>query len=231
MDKITQTRTLTLLNEKLDLSPLALPEKYQVLRPLKALGLIRFEAEKYAAPQLASIACMTTRIAGFVRMFSLVVRPDYGSYLPVLSAEVIAMGKRRILFFEIINTTPGPDDNMKRHYAKLNAVKQDAPGLMEVTSVGWYQQMLAECSFKLRSQRQHDDRLLSLYLECVSLYLEMAAQAEPTDASGNRLLKQSAESFVEQLLSRGGPAVNVFRHLLGEAGQQEYVRTVMFGIQ
>ena len=38
------------------------------------------------------------------------------------------------------------------------------------------------------------------------------------------------EGYVSALLKRGGPAVNVFKFLMGPHKQQEYVRTVMFGV-
>jgi hypothetical protein len=38
------------------------------------------------------------------------------------------------------------------------------------------------------------------------------------------------EWYVDTLLAKGGPAVEVFKTLLGPEKQKEYVRTVMFGI-
>jgi hypothetical protein len=44
-------------------------------------------------------------------------------------------------------------------------------------------------------------------------------------------VKQGLEEYVTTLLSKGGPAVEVFEKMLGKEGQEEYVRTVMFGLE
>ena len=38
------------------------------------------------------------------------------------------------------------------------------------------------------------------------------------------------ETYVETLLDKGGPAVDVFEKFMGPEKQREYVRTVMFGL-
>ena len=43
-------------------------------------------------------------------------------------------------------------------------------------------------------------------------------------------MKEGLEKYVSTLLSQGGPAVDVFKKILGADGQKEYVRTVMFGL-
>jgi hypothetical protein len=43
-------------------------------------------------------------------------------------------------------------------------------------------------------------------------------------------VQEGIEGYVSKLLAKGGPAVNVFKTLLGPEKQQEYVRTVMFGL-
>ena len=43
-------------------------------------------------------------------------------------------------------------------------------------------------------------------------------------------MKQGLNDYVTTLLSKGGPAVEVFEKMLGKDGQEEYVRTVMFGL-
>ena len=44
----------------------------------------------------------------------------------------------------------------------------------------------------------------------------------------NKKIQEGIGGYVASLLAIGGPAVNVFKILLGPEKQQEYVRTMMF---
>jgi len=43
-------------------------------------------------------------------------------------------------------------------------------------------------------------------------------------------VRAGMEKYVETLLAKGGPAVDVFKKFLGPEKQREYIRTVMFGL-
>jgi len=58
----------------------------------------------------------------------------------------------------------------------------------------------------------------------------MAQKAEPLNPDLSKKVQEGIEGYVSTLLAKGGPAVNVFNTLLGPEKQQEYVRTVMFGL-
>jgi len=221
---------MALLQEKLELTEVPVAPEYQTMRPKKALGLMRFEVNKYAAKRLASITLLNAKILGFITMFSLVIRPDYAYNMPILSSDVILMGDRRIILLEVIDTTDVDDTNLRHHYVELQRIKAQASSVVPLESSDWYLKLLAGCSLKLRDTGTNDGRLLDLYCDYVTGYLEMARHATQTDESGAARLQQNAENFLETLLERGGPAVNVFKWLLGVKRQHEYVRNVMFGI-
>jgi len=62
-------------------------------------------------------------------------------------------------------------------------------------------------------------------------YLDMAKNAEELTPEMSEKVKHGLEEYVTTLLSKGGPAVEVFEKMLGKEGQEEYVRTVMFGLE
>jgi hypothetical protein len=59
----------------------------------------------------------------------------------------------------------------------------------------------------------------------------MVENAVAVDAEQSARVRDGIERYVSTLLEQGGPAVDVFRQMLGPEGQQEYVRTVMFGLE
>ena len=58
----------------------------------------------------------------------------------------------------------------------------------------------------------------------------MVRDAPEVPAETSRELRAGTERYVSTLLAEGGPAVDVFRRILGPEGQKEYVRSVMFGL-
>jgi len=58
----------------------------------------------------------------------------------------------------------------------------------------------------------------------------MAENATPLTPEQSKKVQEGMEGYVSALIEKGGPAVNVFKFLLGPDKQQEYVRSVMFGV-
>ena len=58
----------------------------------------------------------------------------------------------------------------------------------------------------------------------------MAKNAQLLPARAARQVRAGMEKYVETLLAKGGPAVDVFKKFLGPEKQREYIRTVMFGL-
>jgi hypothetical protein len=73
--------------------------------------------------------------------------------------------------------------------------------------------------------------LFDIYRTFLSAYLDMVKNAQPLTPESSAQVKAGFEKYVDTLLSKGGPAVDVFKKILGPEGQQEYVRTVMFGLE
>ena len=58
----------------------------------------------------------------------------------------------------------------------------------------------------------------------------MAQNAESLSPEMSTKVQEGIDGYVSSLLAKGGPAVIVFKTLLGPEKQKEYVRTVMFGL-
>ncbi len=58
----------------------------------------------------------------------------------------------------------------------------------------------------------------------------MAKNAQVLPADQSDRVRAGMENYVDTLLDKGGPAVDVFKKFLGPEKQREYIRTVMFGL-
>jgi hypothetical protein len=85
-------------------------------------------------------------------------------------------------------------------------------------------------SIHSRADRTRDDLLFDTYTAYLTAYLDMARNAQPLGAEESGKVKAGMEWYVDTLIAKGGPAVNVFKTILGPEKQKEYVRTVMFGL-
>ena len=78
--------------------------------------------------------------------------------------------------------------------------------------------------------RARDDELFEIYQTFLEAYLDMAKNAQPLSPEMSVQVRAGMEKYVDTLLDKGGPAVDVFKKFLGPEKQREYVRTVMFGL-
>jgi hypothetical protein len=58
----------------------------------------------------------------------------------------------------------------------------------------------------------------------------MVKDAEPISSEQTREVSQATEWYVDTLISKGGPAVDMLAWLMGKEKMREYSRTVMFGL-
>jgi len=59
----------------------------------------------------------------------------------------------------------------------------------------------------------------------------MARNAQQLPPETSAKMKDGLEKYLATLLGQGGPAVDVFKKVLGPEGQKEYIRKVMFGVE
>jgi hypothetical protein len=82
----------------------------------------------------------------------------------------------------------------------------------------------------MKADSSRDEELFKIYQTFLEVYLDMAKNAQPLSPELRDRVKAGIENYVDTLLEKGGPAVDVFKKFLGPEGQREYVRTVMFGL-
>ena len=83
---------------------------------------------------------------------------------------------------------------------------------------------LTDFSIHIKADKNNDDLLQSVYKAYLTAYVEMAKNAEQLPPEASAHMKEGIEKYVSTLLGQGGPAVDVFKKILGPDGQKEYVR-------
>ncbi len=210
------------------LKPYLVKAQYQ---RVKSFPLMDISVSSSTGDRLARVNSLDATMMQFMKMFTLMIRPSWDYNLPVLSVDFIFMpfGKR-VYVIEVIDPAKIEDINKNTYYDKMRAEYAKVASLPASTTRDWYKDFLTDFSIHVKAEKKDDELLLAVYKAYLENYLSMAKNAQPLPAETSVKMKAGIEKYVATLLSQGGPAVDVFKKILGPEGQKEYTRTVMFGL-
>lgn len=223
--------TREVLAQKFDLKPYPIKPEYQKMHPWKALKLFKILFQSQEGEKLARVNTLDATMGLFMKMYTLLMRPNYNFNLPMFSVDFIFIGGKRVFVIEIIDPAHIEDDNIKKHYAQMRARMPEVEQFEHMDiEMEWCKDIVTDFSIHINAERADDELLFDIYKTYLNAYLDMAQNAEPLSPEMSIKVQEGIEGYVSSLLAKGGPAVNVFKTLLGPEKQKEYVRTVMFGL-
>lgn len=219
--------------ENLKPQPVMVKPEFQLINPAKALKLIKMVPSRAKAEKIGNITSMDATMFGFMKMYTLLLAPKSGFNFPMLSVDVVSVGGKRVFVLEVIDPAHVPSENISRSYEKMKVLKEKVKDLPDTPpDMPWAKEMTMEFSIHTKADRSKDDFFLGLYKEYLTTYLEMVRNApQLTNAEQSKKVQEGIKTYVNTLLEKGGPAVSVFKFLLGPEKQKEFVKGVMFGIE
>ena len=219
------------LAKNFQLKPYPIKQEFQKIHPLKALKLFKIVVRSQEGKKLSRVNSLDATIGLFMKMYTLLIRPNYNYNLPMLSVDFIFIGGKRVFVIEVIDPAHIEDNNTKTYYDKMRVWMPEVKKFeqMEI-NMEWCKDILTDFCIHIKADRTKDDVLFEIYKTYLHAYMDMAKHAEPISPEQSKKVQEGIEGYVSALLAKGGPAVNVFKTLLGPEKQEEYVRTVMFGV-
>ncbi len=218
------------LAENFHLQSFPIKPEFQRIAPWKTLKMFKFVVDSQQSDRIARINTIDATLFLFMKMYTLLLRPNYDYNLPMLSVDIIAVGSKRVYVLEVIDPAHIEDDNKKVCYDKMRAWMPEIKKYPQASTRDWYKDFLVDVSIHINAKKEDDDKLFEIFCSYLDAYIEMAKNAQKLEPAKSTMVKDSIESYVSTLLANGGPAVDVFKKLLGPEKQQEYIRTVMFGV-
>ncbi len=222
--------TMQTIARSCKLTPFEVKPEYRVIHPAKMLKLFKIAVSSYAGARLARVNSLDATMFVFMKMFTLMIRPDYRYNLPMLSVDFIFIGKKRVFVIEVIDPAKIDDDNKRIHYDRMRAWQEKVRAYEQSPTKDWYGDFLTDFSIHIKADASSDAELFAIYQTFLEAYLDMAQGAQPLSPEMSDQVRAGMETYVDTLLGKGGPAVDVFKKFLGPEKQKEYVRTVMFGL-
>lgn len=157
---------------------------------------------------------------GLMTMETIICTP-YAKDVPLFSFDSISAFGKKSLLMEVYDTQVEPIsltamDAVKESYKDLTD-KQPKPA--------WYDNLrLSPSTFKEGAKV----RMSMLATEMTTAYLDLFATAREVECSA-KVAKNS--TYVEGLISNGGPAINTIRKMLGDEATDTLFRKFLFGVQ
>ena len=205
-------------------------EDYRILKPIKALGLFKVAGTLLKGDRFAWINLSNSTMGVFMKLHTFFFRPDPAYNLPMLSIDVIFMGAKRIFVIEIIDPAKISDETLSVHYDRMRSLKPSSEKLGDMPVTRWYKDVVMDFSIHAKSDSSSDELLFETYKKYLDAYFAMVKDAEPISSDQSRKVFQATEWYVDSLISKGGPAVDMLAWLMGKEKMREYSRTVMFGL-
>jgi len=223
--------TDTELVQRFDMRDFPVKPEYKKLHPAKFLKMMKYVVSSRQADRLARVNSLDVTMLYFMKMYTMMIRPDYGYNLPVLSVDFIFIGGMRVYVIEIIDPAKIDDPNKERCYSEVKKWADRVAQFKQSKVSEWFYDFITDSSIHISTNRTDDEVLFEIYKTYLNSYLNMVERAEKVTPEQSRQLEEGLEQFVTTLLDKGGPAVNVFKTFLGPEKQRDYIRTVMFGLE
>jgi len=226
-----ESYTDQVLEERFDLKEFPIKPEYRKLHPAKFLKMMKYLVTSRQSDRMARINSLDATMFYFMKMYTLMIRPEYAYNLPVLSIDFIFIGGLRVYVIEIIDPAKIDDPNKEQYYAKMKKWMPQVLKFKQSKVSDWFFDYITDFSIHISADRADDEVLFEIYKTYLNAYLDMAESAEKVSPDKSQKLEAGLDDFVTTLLDKGGPAVNVFEKFMGSEKQREYIRTVMFGLE
>jgi len=219
--------------EGVEIESVVIKPEFQIINPPKALKLIKMIPSRAKTKKFRTITSMDATMFGFMKMYTLLLAPRAGYNFPMLSFDVVSLGKNRVFVIEVIDPAHIPAEYITSAYEKMKTLKEKVKDLPDTPpDMPWAKEMTMDFSIHTKADNTREEFFLSLYKEYLTTYLEMVGSApQLADEEQSRKVQEGIKTYVNALLEKGGPAVNVFKFLLGPEKQEEFVKGIMFGVE
>jgi hypothetical protein len=224
------TYTRELLNQRFSLKPHPVKAEFQTLHSWRLLKLFKIVMNSQQGERIGRVNSQDATMLLFMKMYTLVIRPEPTYNLPMLSVDIIFIGKKRVFIIEVIDPAHIDDQNKAFYYEQMKKWLPEVAKFEQSDTREWYKDYVTDFSIHVKTDHTQDELLFEIYKSYLNAYLEMAQNAEKLSPEMSAKIKAGLEKYVSTLLDQGGPAVDFLEKMMGPEGQREYIRTAMFGL-
>lgn len=183
---------------------------------------MHFNLESYKANSLFNVSYLSGKaLFGFMKMTTIIITSNVID-IPLFSYDRMKIGKKDICIFEIYDTSIN-----KKDYPELVKIKSKMLNYpIYKTETPTSDKINVKYSFAVvtKEKNKFDPIIDELYLEIIKII----NNSVPCDKGKKR---EFNESFVSELISKGGPSTNLFKKKIGEEKTKELYYKYLFFIE
>jgi len=193
-------------------------------------GFIPFYISLYKIEGFGNLSLMTVNI-GIMQMITLTMSP-FEKDIPLISIDYIYMFNIRKAMIEIYDLMiDNQNIKYKNLISKFEKINENYSDLQKFKTLpGWYEKILSICI--LRSCNSiNDERIISLFKNCIEVYIQNIIEMPQLNDSDIQKKYSLIKQFGNDLVDKGGVAVNNFKKSIGNEKTKEFFAKVFFGYE
>ena len=184
---------------------------------------------QYEIENFGNLVIMKVVDKGPMQMDTFAITP-FNKDLPLLSTDVMYMGKSRIQLVEIYNTTATVEAQniMKKYlpeFEKINEKMKDVQNYSAGDS--WLNDVLLIHLSKM-ANNNYDEVFLNCFYEYLNVYIKMEKELKDLGNDDYQAHWKSVRNYSDTLVEAGGVSTNMFVSLWGKDKTKEFFNKVFF---
>ena len=229
---ITNTKSMNnMINKGIEITKKDFPlEELEIGEFKKVLiyKVLPFNSKVYEADKLGILAVMTLNV-GVMEMYTFNINP-YDKDLPQLTIDYTITLNNRKLYVEIYDLMIDKEaKDYKDFLNKIEEINNKNSDLKDFSSkASWHDEYLSGMIKKSGSVRD-DDKLLTIFTDVMNAYIDYAKKAPELKEADKKKKYNLIKGFSDQLVEKGGVAINNFKKTLGDEKTKEFLGNVLYG--
>lgn len=191
-------------------------------------GMMKAECKQYYIEGLGNMAFQNaTAMFGLMKMDMMCITP-INRDLPLFSYDIINAMGNYTLIIEMYDVMLNNEEFMAKDLTEFLEIKEKYSSLPDDDrGEHWYDSIKLSSSVSKKDKKKNiADKCDELYAAYLEKYFQMAKAMSECDDEAKR---EKSHSYVDGLLTNGGPSTDQFIKLIGKEKTEEYFTKVIFG--
>ncbi len=183
----------------------------------------------YTTDKISLFVLRDLRLRLFVAVRSMFIRPRMELDLPVFAAEVVRIGKKRMIIIDIhrAGTDTGHDDEAL--FDQMLEIRDRYPALGEkaMEQKGEIQSVFSRAACQAWITNDLDDDAIALFKEYLALFIKLVKSTSPLTGKALEKTQKAYDEYLDKIVDHD-PGVKGFKKLFGEKGGVERCLNIHF---
>jgi len=208
----------SILKKRFTLNPVRLKYPFPE-RPLRTLGLVKADGDIFSSEKFSRLVFFRLDLPFYLAVRSIFLRPRMELDLPILTAEIVITGKKRMFMVDIHRTGEGKGHDDTALFDRLVTIRDRYPDLLKKQTKlsDEIQSVFSKASCQVRITEDKDAQALGLFREYLEVFAEMVEKATPLSGDALDQARQAFEGYLKTVVDHD-PGVKGYKVLFGKKG-------------